>query len=141
MIANDRQYQHTRKQVLEMEATLVALAGGMAGDDGFRDLQTDAVRGVLEDMRTEMAEYDDLRSGSSSVIEASSLSGLAEALIQARIARGWTQADLAVALGVAEQQVQRYEASRYSGASLARLCDVAHALNVSVTETLVLLAS
>ena len=77
MIANDRQYQHTRKQVLEMEATLVALEAGMAGDDGFRDLQTDAVRGVLEDMRTEMAEYDDLRSGSSSVIEASSLSGLA----------------------------------------------------------------
>ena len=141
MIANDRQYQHTRKQIAELESTLAAVESGSAGDDGFRDLQADAVRGVLEDMRKEVAEYDELRSGSSSVIQASSLSGLAEALIKARIARGWTQADLAAALSVAEQQVQRYEASRYSGASLARLCDVAQALNISVTETVVLLAS
>lgn len=73
--------------------------------------------------------------------EATTLAGLAEALIKARIARGWTQADLAAALGVAEQQVQRYEPSRYTGAGLARLGDVASALDVEVREIVSLLAS
>ena len=101
------------------------------------DTQTEAVRGDLEVIRTDGR----CARGPRESIEASSLSGLAEALLKARIAHCWAQADLAVALGVAEQRARRSEASRYSGASLARPCDVALALNVSVTETLVLLAS
>jgi len=41
---------------------------------------------------------------------------------------------LAEALGVAEQQIQRYESTAYRTASLARLCDIAEALGVTVTE-------
>ena len=95
----------------------------------------------LDDLRAELAEYDELRSGATTTFESPTLSGLADAFIKARSARGWTQADLADALGVAEQQVQRYEASRYAGASLARLGDVATALDVTVSETVVLFAS
>lgn len=54
--------------------------------------------------------------------------------MKARIARGWTQRRLAEALGVAEQQVQRYESTGYRSASLARICDVAAALDVAVSE-------
>ncbi len=140
MIANDRQYQQTRKKATELERLLAAVEDGTAGDDGFRDLQADALQSQLDDLRVELAEYDELRSGAMTTFESPTLSGLADALIKARIARGWTQADLADALGVAEQQVQRYEASRYAGASLARLGDVATALNVTVSETVVLLA-
>lgn len=49
-------------------------------------------------------------------------------------ARGWTQRQLADQLGIAEQQVQRYEAAGYRSASLARICDVAAALDVTITE-------
>jgi HTH-type transcriptional regulator/antitoxin HigA len=66
------------------------------------------------------------------------LRGLAEALVKARIARGWTQRRLSDELGVAEQQVQRYEATGYVAASLARLADVADALGVTITETVTL---
>ena len=59
---------------------------------------------------------------------------LADTLIKARIARGWTQRNLADALGVAEQQIQRYESTAYRSASLARLCDIAEALEVTITE-------
>jgi len=41
-------------------------------------------------------------------------------------------------LGVAEQQVQRYESTEYRSASLARICDVATALNIAVTERAIL---
>ena len=141
MITNDRQYQQTSKKATELERLLASIHDGIAGDDGFRDLQAEALQSQLDDLRVELAEYDELRSGSMTTFESPTLLGLADALIKARIARGWTQANLADALGVAEQQVQRYEASRYAGASLARLGDVATALNVTVSETVVLLAS
>ena len=141
MIANDRQYQQTRKRIADLERLLAAVNEGTAGDEGFRDLQADALSSQLDDLRVELAEYDELRSGAATTFESPTLSGLADALIKARIARGWTQADLADALGVAEQQIQRYESSRYAGASLARLGDVASALKVAVSETVVLLAS
>jgi HTH-type transcriptional regulator/antitoxin HigA len=35
---------------------------------------------------------------------------------------------------IAEQQVQRYEANDYRSASLARICDVADALDIDITE-------
>ena len=41
-------------------------------------------------------------------------------LVKARIARGWTQRQLAEALGMADQQIQRYEANDYRSTSLAR---------------------
>lgn len=68
------------------------------------------------------------------MIEASSLAGLGDALIKARVARGWTQRQLADRLGVAEQQIQRSEATAYRSASLARLSDIADALGVSFSE-------
>jgi HTH-type transcriptional regulator/antitoxin HigA len=90
--------------------------------------------GQIGDLRDELGEYERLRHGATTVIEADSLAGLADALIKARIARGWTQRRLAEAFGVAEQQIQRYEASAYRSASLARLCDIADALDVTFTE-------
>ena len=73
-----------------------------------------------------------------STFEATSLAEPATLLVKARIARGWTQRRLADALGIAEQQVQRYESSGYRSASLARICDVAAALDIDVTERAVL---
>ena len=99
------------------------------------------LRSRVEDLRDELDEYEQLRDGTTRTIRAGSLAELADALIKTRVARGWTQADLGAALGVAEQQIQRYEASRYAAASLARLCDIADALHVTVEETLTLQAS
>ena len=75
------------------------------------------------DEALEIEEYDRLRSGAVSAFEATSLAELATLLVKARIARGWTQRRLADALGIAGQQVQRYESSDYRSASLARICD------------------
>jgi HTH-type transcriptional regulator / antitoxin HigA len=93
------------------------------------------VSAQAEDLRAEIREYEALSSGTVSTFEASSLAGLASLLIKARIARGWSHRRLADELGVAEQQVQRYEATEYRAASLARICDVAAALGVDIVET------
>jgi len=140
VIANERQYQVTRKKLAELAELKASVELGTAGDDGFRDLQADALESQMDDLRDEVAEYEQLRAGNVTTIEAVSLAGLADALIKARIARGWTQAELARKLGVAEQQVQRDEASRYTGAALSRLCDIAEALEVEVHEIVTLRA-
>jgi HTH-type transcriptional regulator/antitoxin HigA len=134
MITNERQYEQTRKQLDRLAALLASTEAGDAGDDGFRDVQAAALASQMQDLRDEVQEYEQLRDGATTVFEAASLAGLADTLIKARIARGWTQRQLAQALGVAEQQIQRYESTAYRSASLARLCDVAEALGVTVTE-------
>lgn len=140
MIANERQLQVTRKKLRELEALLASVISDTEDPDGFRDLQIAGVESVISDLREEIGEYEQLRSGTTTTIESLSLAGLADALIKARIARGWTQAELAARLGVAEQQVQRDEAARYSGAALSRLGQIADALDVEVTETITLRA-
>lgn len=69
------------------------------------------------------------------MLEFDSLRQLPDTLIQARIAAGLTQQTLAQRLGVDEQQVERYEASRYAGVSLDRVIDVADALGVKIEGT------
>ena len=88
-----------------------------------------------------MAEYDALRGGQVGVLEADSLRGIPDALIRARIAAGLTQKALAVRLGLKEQQVQRYEATRYASANLSRIQAVADALGVRIHERIVLPAA
>ena len=141
MIANERQYQVTRRKLGELAELKASVERGAAGDDGFRDFQAEALESQMDDLREELAEYEHLREGNTTTIEATTLAGLADALIKARIVRGWTQADMARKLDVSEQQVQRDEANRYSGAALSRLCDIAEALGVDVRETLTLRAS
>jgi transcriptional regulator with XRE-family HTH domain len=63
-----------------------------------------------------------------------SLDALPKVLIEARIAAGLTQEDLASRLGLKPQQIQRYEASDYQTASLARLRGIARVLNLRVRE-------
>ncbi len=54
---------------------------------------------------------------------------LPEALIDDRKKRGLTQRELAERLGIKEQQIQRYEATRYQSASLKRIVEVAEAMH------------
>jgi HTH-type transcriptional regulator / antitoxin HigA len=53
---------------------------------------------------------------------------LPEMLIEERKRIGLTQRQLAEKLGIKEQQIQRYEATRYQSASLQRLGEVTKVL-------------
>lgn len=137
MITNETQYRATAAHLGQFEEALANLeaTAAQAPDAKLRTLEIDAVRAQADDLRTEIAEYEALRTGSIDTFEAGSLPDLATALIKARIARGWTQRDLAERLGVAEQQIQRYESTQYTSDSLARLSDIAKALDIDVRET------
>ena len=136
MITNEVQYHATKAHLEQFDAAAANLeAKSRSGERSkLAQLEIDAVRAQAGELRAEIDEYERLRSGHVTSFEAASLAELATLLVKARIARGWTQRRLGDALGVAEQQIQRYESTDYRSASLARICDVAEALGATVTE-------
>ena len=70
--------------------------------------------------------------GNAPVGHLTTLDDLPRLLVRARIAAGMSQKALAERMGLKEQQIQRYESSDYSSASLSRLREVAKALDFSV---------
>ncbi|MEX2230016.1 MAG: helix-turn-helix transcriptional regulator [Dehalococcoidia bacterium] len=132
MITNERQFRISKKKLVDLESELVgAPAPGDASDDEFARMARSALVGTVARMREEIGAYEALSSGSFGPIEIRSLEDLPEALIRARIARALSQADLASLLGLKEQQIQRYEASRYASANLRRVLEIARVLGLS----------
>ncbi|HEY5244849.1 MAG TPA: helix-turn-helix domain-containing protein [Acidimicrobiales bacterium] len=140
MITNEVQYRATKAHLAKFEEAVANLeaAGGDPAGAKLRSLELDALRSQAADLRAEVDEYEQLRAGTLTTFEATSLPELATALVKARISKGWTQRQLAEQLGVAEQQVQRYESTGYASASLARLGDIAAALGARVREVVTL---
>jgi ribosome-binding protein aMBF1 (putative translation factor) len=139
VIANERQYRITKSEATKFEEALDRLetVEGHRPDE-MRRIMREAMESQLEELREQLAEYDALRSGKVAVLEIEGLQELPTALVRARIASGLTQKELARRLGLKEQQIQRYEATRYSGVSLERIQQVAEALGVTIRERLTL---
>src|SRR5205823_6421027 len=89
-----------------------------------------------DELRTDVRAYEALQRGDLFMFEIDDLAQLPTALIKARIASRLTQKDLAERLGAKEQQVQRWEANDYSGASLDTLQGVTNALGIQIREEL-----
>src|SRR4051812_41721705 len=141
MIKNEREYRITKSQAQKFELALAQEAAS-EGVEGLHPLiqkaQRDALQSQWEELREQIAEYESLRSGKQAVISLNSLEELPQALIRARIAGGLTQRDLAERMGLKEQQIQRYEATEYASADLARVNEVAKALGLRVREDIFL---
>ena len=134
VITNELQYRATKAHLERFDQAAANIEARPGKRTKLDRLELDAVRAQADDLRAELADFDRLRGGTLSTFDAASLEELSTVLVKARIARGWTQRQLAEALGMAEQQIQRYEANDYRSTSLARLCDIANALGVTVAQ-------
>lgn len=138
MIKNERQYLITKAQIEKFEDALVAAEGRREADPLLRKMEADALRSQLEELKQQVTEYESLKSGACGVIQADSLEELSAALVKARIAARLSQKELSDRLKLKEQQIQRYEATNYRSASLARLQQIAKALGVEVRASLLM---
>jgi DNA-binding Xre family transcriptional regulator len=137
LITNERQYQISKAQVAKFRAAIEAPDGNTHKlHPRAQKALREAAQSQLDDLAAEVADYERLRDGQLTAITAESIADLAPALIKARIMRNWTQKELADKLAVAEQQVQRYEATQYKGVSVERLQAVADALKLRVREVI-----
>jgi ribosome-binding protein aMBF1 (putative translation factor) len=132
MIKTERQYQITKAQAEKFEVALKQADARTYPDPLLAQLERDALRSQFEELRDELSEYDQLRSGSVREIVVDAVDQLPHALIKARIASGLSQKDLADRLGLKEQQIQRYEATDYSTAGLGRIGEVVKALGSAI---------
>jgi transcriptional regulator with XRE-family HTH domain len=143
MIKNERQYRITKAQAASFADATKQLQDQHAGrlPDVLRKAQIDALKSQYDELLAEIEEYEALRREVPAVIETQSFEDLPRALIKARIALGMSQKELAEKMGLKEQQIQRYEATEFSSASLSRIIDVADALGVGISERVALPAA
>jgi ribosome-binding protein aMBF1 (putative translation factor) len=138
VIENERQYRVTKQRIAQFEASLANLRATPRPahvPPRLHRAMHESIESQVADLRHEVAEYEALKARQVSVLELHSLSELPELLIKARIARGYTQAELAKRLHLKPQQIQRYETTRYHTVSFRRLLEIAHALDVDLSET------
>jgi len=137
VIKNERQYRITKTQAEKFETAIREMENAppkKGVPSKLRQAQVDALRSQWTELQEQIKEYELLRSGKRRVLQLDSFADLPRALIQARIASGMSQEDLAERLGTKPQQVQRYEATDYLGASLSRVSEVVRVLGIQVQE-------
>ena len=138
MIKNERQYRITRGWVQKFAQTLDHLDAHP--DEGtdlhplLRKAERDGMASQIETLQQEVRAYETLRDEPPPAFYLDSFEELPRALIQARIAAGLSQKDLAGRMGLKEQQIQRYEATEYASASMARVSAVIQALGLKMRE-------
>jgi transcriptional regulator with XRE-family HTH domain len=126
MIRNDRQLSIAKEK---QETLLSAASTAEPGDVAiYRDL--------ADEVQQEIDEYIAIRDGYVNLFAIESIDDLAAAVTKARIARRWTQKQLADSLGVSEQMVQKDESRAYERAGVARLAEVADILGYQLVGEL-----
>ena len=137
MITNERQYRITKAQLKRFEDDLTAQDARTPAadvDSRLHQAMRDALASEADELRAQLERYEHLRDGTITGRDLDSLRELPTALIEARIAANLTQRALADRVGVAEQQVQRWEATAYASVGLDRLQDIADALDTRIRE-------
>ena len=132
MIKNERQYRITKTQAEKFASALSDAQSKEYTDPLLAELERNALKSQLDELSQQIDEYEELQAGTRSVIDVDSFAELPDALVKARIAAGLSQKNLADRLELKEQQIQRYEATDYRTASLARLQEIVQALGISV---------
>jgi DNA-binding Xre family transcriptional regulator len=135
MIKNERQFKITKNQVRQFELILAQLTTEFqtSGDLKLK-MQIDALETDVSKLNAEINEFERLKSGTVKIISANSFHDLPDVIIKARIARALTQKDLAVKLGMKEQQIQRYETNNFASASFSILAKIVDALDITIEE-------
>lgn len=129
MILNKRQYSVTKAQVKRLQKSLeLSKEKKDEMDQRIFNAMIAGIKSQISELKDQIKEYEKIQSAKALNY---SLENLHNVLIQARVARGWTQKKLAKKLNIDEQQIQRYEKSNYSSVSLERAIDIFKALDIN----------
>jgi ribosome-binding protein aMBF1 (putative translation factor) len=142
MILNERQYAITKAHLKKFQEAFTEVEAYDASTADLneqmrRQLHLDAINSQIETLEQEIQEYQKLKTGKITKLKLDSLAQLPEALIKARVIRDLTQEQLGELLGLKAQQIQRYEATAYAGASLTKILAVQKALNIEIKEEII----
>lgn len=140
MIKNEKEFRTTRTALTGFEKAIAdfdvikIIQSGV--DPLIAKMQLASYQRQAAELRSQIEAYEKIRAGLKPTIELDAISELGRGLIEARLARGLTQRELANLTGCQEQQVQRYEKDSYASASLKRIEQLAAALGINFKGTL-----
>jgi hypothetical protein len=138
VISNERQYRITKSEAAKFAQSIAAAREREPSPDVdplIHQAMIESLESELVVLREQLDQYEALKAGHVKGRKVKSLRELPMLLIEGRIAAGLTQQQLAGRLGLQEQQIQRYEATLYTGVGLDRLQDVADAVGLEIEET------
>lgn len=128
MIKNDAQRERTVVQIDGFRQTLTKATERIAGK------RSAAIRGsyegVIRQLDEEVREYDQLKSGDLKLPRIQRLDQIAPLITKMRIAKGFSQTELARRLGVSKQVISRYEENDYQTVAIGRLQEILDAIGV-----------
>lgn len=141
MIQNERQYKITRSKLRNLQLDLATL--DLPSDLHPRQMlaRKNSLGILIGELEREITGYERLKSGQITQFPIESIQDIPRITIEARIAAGLTQKELAEKIGVQEQQIQRYEANNYQAVGFDRLQEVMSALNVTIGKTVMQLGN
>jgi hypothetical protein len=131
LIRNDIEYREAKARMEDFrrQASLIRKALTARGVTEEKILDAIAPHEMKsEDLAWDAALYERLRAGDVDAVPPYPPAERGEALICLRVVKGWTQRQLANALGVSEAVVSRDERNRYHGMTPDRYGKVLHAL-------------
>ncbi len=140
IITNDRNVREAEAAIAKIDEALSSEQVLKAIVEGLPREVIEGVRRTLSVERQELAEavfdYSEAKAGRPDKLTRRVGADPGSSLIVSRIARGWSQKELARRVFLPEQQIQRYEAERYRSISLAGLIRIGRALGVRITADL-----
>lgn len=136
MIRSEAEYREAVARLAEEKKRIAAQKAQLQ----TMNLSADEVKRVLDPIRSfhlqleeEVESYERLKRGEFEEIR--NLRGLGQLLISLRIARGFSQRELAERVGVHESQISRDERNEYHGITLERAARILDTLGVDLRST------
>lgn len=127
MIKNARQYSGAKRQIGKLEEALdLSKKFPIEMDKKIYKAMIIGIESQIREIQNEIEEYEKLQKEKQ--IPSDTLNNMGSLLIKARIACQFSQKELAEKVGIAPQQIQKYEANEYKSAKLDRLEDITKAL-------------
>ena len=130
-IKNDDQKFKTLSRISDFEAKISEIRKS-DGPEAARNYQR-AFAPHIKDLARQVREYEKLKHGHLPARRFSDASNLGRYLIQARIASGLTQAELAQKLAVSQPMIHKYEVSKYASCAFDVLAKAADAMGISLS--------
>lgn len=132
MIKNAKQFGVSKQQIAKLQEALeLSMKYPAEMDNRIYEAMIAGIESQIQDIQKEVDEYEKLQNTKEIPID--TFENVGQLLIKARIARGYTQKELAEKVGVKPQTIQQYEAKEYKSVSLARLGKIIKALDVNTS--------
>ena len=138
MIKNDRQYEYTKNKLHEFEQDLKAIRKKYSSDKNKVVLLSQGYVEHIAQLKVEIEEYEKMKkSPLPKVLRAHNPAEISHQLVRLRLARGFTQAELAARIRCKQADVSRLEREDYQGYTIGQLKKIAASLNAEIEIDLI----